>query len=109
MKDAVALGRDGQVVLGPHIGDLAHIETRTAFTRSVEAMRVLYGVGPGPVACDAHPDYHTTRAAAAMGTTVCPVPHHPAHILSAVVERSEDRRGGKECVGTCQSGGSPHH
>lgn len=86
MKDAVAVGRSGQIVLGPHIGDLAHVEARTAFTRSVAAMRGLYGLEAAPVACDAHPDYHTTQAAQTMGMPVCPVPHHLAHILSAMVE-----------------------
>src|SRR3546814_15910751 len=29
--------------------------------------------------------------------------------LDAFEGRSEERRGGKECVGTCRSGGSPYH
>src|SRR3546814_14680253 len=30
-------------------------------------------------------------------------------ILEAVVQRSEERRVGKECVSTCRSGWSPYH
>ncbi|MCJ2186262.1 carbamoyltransferase HypF [Novosphingobium beihaiensis] len=86
MKNALALGWDGQIVLGPHIGDMAHTETRAAFTRSVEIMRSLYGVRSGAAACDAHPGYHTTRAASAISDRVCPVPHHLAHVLSVMAE-----------------------
>src|SRR3546814_17408875 len=35
-----------------------------------------------------------------------PVVRHTKHQL---VDRSEERRGGKECVSTCRSRGSPYH
>ncbi|KHK93730.1 hypothetical protein LK12_04585 [Novosphingobium malaysiense] len=88
MKSALALGRSGQIVLGPHIGDLAHSETREAFARSVTTMRSLYAVEPAAVACDAHPDYHTSRVADGMGHPVSRVPHHLAHVLAVMTEHA---------------------
>ena len=90
MKSAVALGREGQIVLGPHIGDLAQVETRGAFARSVEAMRELYGLEPVRTACDAHPDYYSTQVAEASAADVVRVPHHLAHVMAAMVENGLD-------------------
>ncbi|MCJ2177809.1 carbamoyltransferase HypF [Novosphingobium album (ex Hu et al. 2023)] len=86
MKNAVALGRDGEIVLGPHIGDLAYVESRTAFVHSIARMQQLYGAEAAVTACDTHPDYHTTRLAESGGAAVCAVQHHQAHILSAMAE-----------------------
>ncbi|MEJ2409189.1 MAG: carbamoyltransferase HypF [Novosphingobium sp.] len=90
MKDALALGREERIVLGPHIGDLDHIETRKAFARSVESLCGLYGLEPAVVACDAHPDYYSSQAVEAMRAAVCKVPHHLAHVLSVIVENGLD-------------------
>src|SRR3546814_5988806 len=35
--------------------------------------------------------------------------HQGARTLRVIRERSEERRGGKECVSTCRSRGSPDH
>ena len=88
MKSAVAVGRDGQIVLGPHIGDLAHREAREAFGRSVATMRSLYAVESVAVACDAHPDYHSTHVADGLGFPVSRVPHHLAHVLAVMTEHA---------------------
>ncbi len=88
MKSAVAVGRSGRIVLGPHIGDLAHSETREAFARSVTTMRSLYGLEPATIACDGHPDYHSTRVADGMELPASRVPHHLAHVLSVMTEHA---------------------
>ena len=41
---------------------------------------------PPPLACDLHPDYFTTRWAAARGKPVIPVQHHHAHAVAGMVE-----------------------
>ena len=38
------------------------------------------------VACDAHPDYASTRFARARGGTVLPVQHHHAHVLAGMAD-----------------------
>jgi hydrogenase maturation protein HypF len=43
-------------------------------------------VNPQRVACDAHPDYRSTRHAIELGLPMLPVQHHYAHILSCMAE-----------------------
>ena len=89
-KNTVALAKDNQIVLGPHIGDLGDAETRAAFVRSVKGMSALYDVQPEFVASDAHPDYYSTHFADGFGLPVRKVPHHLAHVLAGVVDNGLD-------------------
>ena len=91
MKSSVAVGGGGQIVLGPHIGELDRSETRAAYARSIEGMTRLYGVQPERVACDFHPDYHSTHCADATGAPpASKAPHHLAHVLAAMVDNGLD-------------------
>ena len=85
-KNAVAVAVGGQVILGPHIGDLDQAETRAAFMHTVEGLTTLYDVCPETVGCDQHPDYFSTRFGAGLGPKVCRVPHHLAHVLSGRID-----------------------
>jgi hydrogenase maturation protein HypF len=91
-KSGIALSSAHQVVLGAYVGDLDYTEARAAFARSVDTMTALYGVTPRIVACDAHPDYHSTQFAQrqAPGPQRLPqhVPHHIAHVLSGMVDNA---------------------
>lgn len=89
-KSAVAVARGGQIVLGPHVGDLGSAATRHALALSAQGMAQLHGVEPACIACDAHPDYHSTRLARGMGLPVRPVPHHLAHVLGAMIDNEID-------------------
>jgi len=90
VKNSVAAGRGGRIVLGPHLGNLDIADTRQAHERSVEGMRQLYGFGTAIVACDSHPDYHTTRVAEVMGLAPRMAQHHLAHVLSAMIDNELD-------------------
>ncbi len=89
-KNAIAVATGGQVVLGPHIGDLDQAQTRTGFMRMVEGLTALCDVYPEIVACDDHPDYFTTRFAHGLGPKVCRVPHHLAHLLAGMADNGLD-------------------
>jgi hydrogenase maturation protein HypF len=89
-KSTVAIGFAGGVVLGPHVGDLGSPESRTAFAGMVAGLTTLHDLRPGVVACDAHPDYHTTREAERSGLPVVRVPHHLAHVLAGMVDNGID-------------------
>jgi hydrogenase maturation protein HypF len=90
MKNSLAAGREGRIVLGPHVGDLDIAGTRSVHERSIEGMRRLYGLGTAIVACDSHPDYHTTHVAEAMGPGARVARHHLAHVLSAMIDNRLD-------------------
>lgn len=89
-KTAIALFRDRQTILSPHIGDLDSVETRTSLERAVTDLTELHAVATEWVACDAHPDYFTTALADRLGPRTVRVPHHAAHVLAAVAENDLD-------------------
>jgi len=89
-KNALAMGSRDKLFLGPHIGDLAAAWTRRAFTRQAAELPRLYGIKPAVVACDTHPDYHSTRAAMGFGLDLARVPHHLAHVLSGMIDNGLD-------------------
>jgi hydrogenase maturation protein HypF len=89
-KNAVATGFAGHLFLGPHIGDLVAARTRDVFARMADELPALHGIVPELVACDMHPDYHSTSVAMASGRAVARVPHHLAHILACMVDNGLD-------------------
>jgi len=89
-KDAVAMTTGGDIVLGPHIGDLDGAETRVALVDAVASLTALYDLHAQSVACDAHPDYYSTRLAEQLGPPVIRVPHHLAHVLAGMNENGLD-------------------
>ncbi len=86
LKNSVSLGRDNNVWISQHIGDLETSESFDAFRRVVKDFEDLYAIEPGAVACDAHPDYTSTRFAEKLGKKVIRVQHHYAHALSCMAE-----------------------
>lgn len=85
-KNSVAIGNDGRIILGAHVGNLANADTRAAFARSAKTMTRLHGIEPEIIACDTHSGYHSTQAAGIMGLPVSKAPHHLAHVLGAMVD-----------------------
>ena len=86
LKTTVALSRNGSVVLGQHIGDLTTSAARAAHARAMGDLARLHAVVPRLAACDLHPDYASTRAAAATGLPVVAVQHHLAHVIACMAE-----------------------
>jgi hydrogenase maturation protein HypF len=82
----MAVGSAGRLFLGPHIGDLTAASTREAFAQQISDLPELHGIRPAAVACDAHPDYHSTRVAEAGPRPVTHVPHHLAHVLAGMID-----------------------
>ncbi len=85
-KSAVAVAVNGQIILGPHIGDLGAPETRAAFARAVQGMATLYDASPELIACDEHPDYYSTRVAEGFDLPLRRVRHHLAHTLAGMLD-----------------------
>ncbi len=85
-KVACALSNGWQVVLGPHIGDMASLEVRRRFVEHTKSLQQLYGAEPAVIVHDLHPDYFTTRWAADQGVRTIGVQHHHAHIVSGMLQ-----------------------
>ncbi|MBI1278121.1 MAG: carbamoyltransferase HypF [Anaerolineaceae bacterium] len=82
-KNTIALSNG---VLSQHIGDMDSVETETAFKNTIQDLQTLYDFQPHVIACDLHPDYHTTRCAEAIGLPIMKVQHHYAHVLACMAE-----------------------
>lgn len=86
LKVTVALAWDDRIVVSPHIADMGSARSERVFEQVAEDLQRLYGVEATDVACDAHPDYATTRWAERSGLTVHPVLHHHAHAAAVAGE-----------------------
>jgi hydrogenase maturation protein HypF len=86
LKNTVALAIGDNVFISQHIGDLETPEAYGAFERVIEAFERMYATVPSVVACDAHPDYLSSRYALHRGIPVRRVQHHVAHVLGCMAE-----------------------
>jgi hydrogenase maturation protein HypF len=86
LKSTIAVAAGANVVLSPHLGDLGNPLAVAAFRRAVDLLGSLHDTRFASVACDAHPDYASTRFAASLGLPIVRVQHHLAHILSCLLE-----------------------
>ena len=90
LKSTVALTRDDGAVLSPHIGDLDTSSSRDAFEAVTDSLLRLYEIKPRVLACDLHPDYHTTRLAESLAVAqaipLVRVQHHLAHVAAGMAE-----------------------
>ncbi|MBS3964879.1 MAG: carbamoyltransferase HypF [Methylomonas sp.] len=85
-KNTIALADGHSIIASPHIGDLDDNATLQAFDATVSDMQTFFGITPTHVMHDLHPDFHSTRAAAAMHGKKHAVQHHLAHVFSAMAE-----------------------
>ena len=86
LKSAVALSIERDAFVSQHIGDLQTAEANAAFCQVIDDFQALYEINPHFIACDAHPDYQSTRYAGHSKRSVLPVQHHCAHVLSCMAE-----------------------
>jgi hydrogenase maturation protein HypF len=86
LKNAVAVSARSGVCVSQHIGDLETSPAFDAFRRVAEDLVRLHDLTPVAIACDAHPDYLSTRHATRTGLPVIRVQHHYAHILSCMAD-----------------------
>ncbi|MCA1732425.1 MAG: carbamoyltransferase HypF, partial [Acidobacteria bacterium] len=86
LKSTICLTRGDQAFLSQHIGDLENAEATSFFGEAIEHLRRILEIEPVAVAHDLHPDYYSTRWAAACGLPAIAVQHHHAHVASCMAE-----------------------
>lgn len=94
MKGAICLIKNGQALLGHHLGDLDDALCAAEFRRSVADYTALFDHRPEIVAVDAHPGYRSTQEGQAMGLPVSQILHHHAHLAACLADNGWPRDGG---------------
>ena len=95
MKAAICLLKNGQALLGHHLGELDEALTYDAFLEADADYAALFDHRPETVACDLHPDFLATRHAYSRGVPVVEVQHHHAHLAACLGENGWPLDGGK--------------
>lgn len=95
MKGAICLIKNGQALLGHHLGDLDDVLCAEEFDKAIADYAALFDHRPTLVAVDAHPGYRATQAGRAMGLPLAEVFHHHAHLASCLAENGWPLDGGK--------------
>jgi hydrogenase maturation protein HypF len=90
LKNTVCVTRGDEAFLSQHIGDLDNAATCVATEQTLAHLLDVLEVAPAAVAHDLHPDFHSTRFAAAFaqqrGIPAIAVQHHHAHIAAVLAE-----------------------
>ena len=89
-KNAVCVTRGDEAFVSQPVGNLDNAESCRALEATVERLLRTLGVEPAMVANDLHPDFHSTRFAAAFaarrGLPAIAVQHHHAHVAAVAAE-----------------------
>jgi hydrogenase maturation protein HypF len=90
LKNTVCVTRGDEAFLSPHIGDLDNAASCEALDQAAAHLIDILGVAPEACAHDLHPDFYSTRFAAAFardrGIPAIAVQHHHAHIAAVCAE-----------------------
>lgn len=85
------LYKDGFCITSPHIGNIRNPATVRYLEETVDRLSNLTGFFPEIIACDAHPQFLSTRyardLAAVTGAELIAVQHHRAHIAATTQDR----------------------
>jgi hydrogenase maturation protein HypF len=93
MRNNVCHIRDDKAFISPHVGDLKTFEAYEFFRETIAHQERILDVIPEHVACDLHPDLHSTRWAEESGLPLIRVQHHHAHVVALMAEhRLLDKR-----------------
>lgn len=92
LVNTFAIGKEDQVILSQHIGDLKNYETLEFYKESYFRFKNLFKFEPEVVVFDKHPDYLSTKFAKEIDCEKVEVQHHHAHMASCMAENSLDEK-----------------
>jgi hydrogenase maturation protein HypF len=93
-KNTISVTRGAEAFVSQHVGDLDNAAAYGFLEETVVHLLGILDVAPVAVACDLHPDFHSTRLAtefaAEHGIPALAVQHHHAHIGAVCAEHGID-------------------
>lgn len=91
MKNTVALKVGVSVFVSQYLGDLANRESQASFLNTITDLRQVYPHVFDAVACDAHPDYASTRWAEEQRIPIIKTQHHHSHAVACMAEHGLEK------------------
>ena len=92
LKNAFAVNKGSEALVGPHIGDLENASTHKTLEWTIERYKNLFSIQPEKIIIDSHPQFFSSRLGERIGESfhlsVIPVQHHHAHIASVMAEHN---------------------
>lgn len=89
-KNTVCVTRGAEAFVSQHVGDLDNPATCAFLEEVVAHLLEVLEIAPAQVACDLHPDFHSSRFAAEFaaraGLPLVAVQHHHAHVAAVAAE-----------------------
>ncbi len=99
MKAAICLLKNGQALLGHHLGELDEALTWDAFIQADHDYADLFDHQPERIAIDLHPDFRASRYGTARadreGRELVSIQHHHAHLAACMGENGWPRHRGR--------------
>lgn len=86
LKNTVCVASGRRAAVSHAVGNLDTVEAVLSFEATVSRMLEATGAAPVAVAHDLHPDFHSSRFAAALGVETVAVQHHHAHVAAVMAE-----------------------
>lgn len=90
LKNTFAINKKQEVLLGPHIGDLASESTHNTFEWTVERYERLFDVKPKAIVMDKHPSFFSSnygrQLSKMLNLPAIEVQHHHSHIAAVMAE-----------------------
>ncbi|MCA9168319.1 MAG: carbamoyltransferase HypF, partial [Planctomycetales bacterium] len=101
LKGTICVFADEHAYVSQHLGDWEYVSSIAAADRTTRDLLRLTGITPQVIACDLHPDYHSTRYAEAtaqqLEIPLVRVQHHHAHLAALLAEHNCQTR--QEIIG----------
>ncbi|MEN3045041.1 MAG: carbamoyltransferase HypF [Candidatus Hydrothermales bacterium] len=90
LKNTIAISKSDRIIVSQHIGDLDNENSFNAFKKIINDFKNLFEFRPEFIACDAHPDYLSTKYGEELSKSenipLMKIFHHHAHVSSCMVE-----------------------
>lgn len=106
LKAGFALIRDGEAIVGPHVGDLEQAAVLGDYRAMLALYQEIFSFTPKVIAVDAHSAYLSTQIGEAMagqcGARLVRVGHHHAHMASCLADNGVEER--EPCLGLLLDG-----
>lgn len=94
LKNTISITFNKQIFLSQHLGNLETPESLNTYEKTINNLSNIYDFKPDLIACDAHPDYYSTKYAETLSNSknqqipIIKVQHHLAHIFSTIAEHN---------------------